>query len=172
MERTTRLGLRIAGRTIAATANRVGISSTTGMSASTAFFGSRLARNFNSAGRRPDDETLASQIEKNYKELYKVYDQRPSCINTYKKQLIFRSRNLGMKELDLLVGTWAAKHVPDLSYSECTRFEEEVLHMETPDLSQILTEKVNDFDHWNFPKQHFLAKIKVFSDNPNWNSPK
>lgn len=172
MEQATRLGVRLAGRAAAVGSVGTGMTFASKIAASTAFRTLRLSRNFSSARTRPDDETLASQIEKNYKELYKVYDQRPTCINTYKKQLIFRSRNLGMKELDLLVGTWAAKHVPDLSYSECTRFEEEVLHMETPDLSQFLTEKVNEFDQWNFPKQHFLAKIKVFSDNPNWNLPK
>lgn len=172
MEHIARLSGNYIGRRVAGTVNSLAKSNCASLSSKASCTAPRLARMFSTAGKRIDDETLAAQIDRNYKELYRVYDNRPTCINTYKKQLIFRSRNLGMKELDLLVGTWAAKHVPDLSYSECIRFEEEVLHMETPDLSQFLTEKVNDFEQWNFPKQHFLAKIKVFSDNPNWNSPK
>jgi succinate dehydrogenase flavin-adding protein (antitoxin of CptAB toxin-antitoxin module) len=32
-----------------------------------------------------------------------------------RKQLIFRSKNLGVRELDLIVGTWASRVLPSYS---------------------------------------------------------
>ena len=43
-----------------------------------------------------------------------------------------------MVELDVIIGRWAKDNVPNLSYEECTRFNEEVLTKETTDLWKIL----------------------------------
>jgi hypothetical protein len=37
-------------------------------------------------------------------------------VGVLRKQLLFRSKNLGMKELDLLVGRWAALNFPRMSH--------------------------------------------------------
>lgn len=47
-----------------------------------------------------------------------------------------------MLELDLIVGTWARKHLPTLSKPECLHYENEVLQMETPYLLKNITGEV------------------------------
>ena len=44
-----------------------------------------------------------------------------------RKQLNYRSNNLGMKELDLLVGRWAELHLPDMTQEQLHQFNERVL---------------------------------------------
>lgn len=48
--------------------------------------------------------------------------------------MLFRSKNLGVRELDLIVGTWAQHHIPKLSSQELHQFNSEVLKHETPEL--------------------------------------
>ena len=55
-------------------------------------------------------------------------------INSLRKQLLYRSRNLGMRELDLLIGTWAEHHIYNLSEPQLQEFHSQVLKHETPDL--------------------------------------
>ena len=55
-----------------------------------------------------------------------------------KKRLIYRSKQRGWLEVDLLLGTWANIHVPSLSASDLNEFEEFV-NMETIDIYNIIT---------------------------------
>lgn len=71
--------------------------------------------------------------------------------------MIFRSKNLGMKELDLLVGNWAKLNVPKLNYEELHQFNAEVLSKETPDLNKTLLGRGDQ------PHEHFLKLIKQFA---------
>lgn len=47
-------------------------------------------------------------------------------------QMTYRARNLGMKELDLIVGSWATRFVPGLNKEQLTEFNKQVLQQETP----------------------------------------
>jgi succinate dehydrogenase flavin-adding protein (antitoxin of CptAB toxin-antitoxin module) len=129
-------------------------------------FSSLLRRGF---AKKLSDDELTKQIENNYKKLYQAYDHKPKDIQTFRKQLIFRSKNLGMKELDLLIGKWAESNVQSLKEDELLRFESEVLHLETPDLYKMLTGTRRDFDELDYPKNHYLTLIKDFSERPDWN---
>ena len=60
--------------------------------------------------------------------------QRRAAVN----RLLYRAKQRGFLELDLLVGLWAERNVPHLSMSELTAFEE-VLDIENPDLFKWLT---------------------------------
>ena len=60
--------------------------------------------------------------------------QRRAAVN----RLLYRAKQRGFLELDLLVGLWAERNVPRMSVSELTAFEE-VLDIENPDLFKWLT---------------------------------
>jgi succinate dehydrogenase assembly factor 2 len=55
-----------------------------------------------------------------------------------RKRLIYRAKQRGWLEVDLLLGTWASIHVPFLSTDELNEFENFV-NMETIDIYNVLT---------------------------------
>eukprot|EP00559_Dactyliosolen_fragilissimus_P007012 CAMPEP_0184855180 /NCGR_PEP_ID=MMETSP0580-20130426/493_1 /TAXON_ID=1118495 /ORGANISM="Dactyliosolen fragilissimus" /LENGTH=216 /DNA_ID=CAMNT_0027349631 /DNA_START=96 /DNA_END=746 /DNA_ORIENTATION=- len=55
-----------------------------------------------------------------------------------KKRLVYRSKQRGWLEVDLLLGTWANENVPNLSSQELDEFEAFV-NMETIDIYNIIT---------------------------------
>eukprot|EP01083_Nonionella_stella_P160369 524163_1 len=57
-----------------------------------------------------------------------------------RRRLIFRCKNRGIKELDLLLGNWAVKNVPILSPVECDELQI-ILNEETLDLVSILIKR-------------------------------
>eukprot|EP00581_Thalassiosira_minuscula_P006084 CAMPEP_0183740618 /NCGR_PEP_ID=MMETSP0737-20130205/60113_1 /TAXON_ID=385413 /ORGANISM="Thalassiosira miniscula, Strain CCMP1093" /LENGTH=210 /DNA_ID=CAMNT_0025975739 /DNA_START=184 /DNA_END=816 /DNA_ORIENTATION=+ len=64
------------------------------------------------------------------------------ALNIRKKRLIYRSKQRGWLEVDLLLGTWASLHVPTLSSSELDEFETFV-NLETIDIYNIITLRVD-----------------------------
>ena len=57
-----------------------------------------------------------------------------------KKQLLYRCKQRGWLELDLILGTWAERHIPTLSDAELQQFES-VVRRENPDLMKWLIER-------------------------------
>ncbi len=114
----------------------------------------------------------AGPAQANFDRLTAAYDRQPADVQDFRKQLAFRSRNLGMKELDLLVGKWAQTHLGALGREELQRFEQQVLSLETPDLYQLLTSPRSDFDALELPGSHFLQAVRSFSERADWNIPK
>lgn len=55
-----------------------------------------------------------------------------------KKRLVYRSKQRGWLEVDLLLGTWANENVPNLSQDDLDEFEDFV-NMETIDIYNIVT---------------------------------
>lgn len=51
-------------------------------------------------------------------------------IETWRKRLIFRSWHRGTREMDLLMGSFADKYVPDFTEEELAQYEE---LLQTPD---------------------------------------
>jgi len=62
------------------------------------------------------------------------------AIENTRRRLIFRSDHRGTKEMDLLLGSFAIKHVPDMSESELSQFEE-ILQENDPNLYNWITGK-------------------------------
>mmetsp|Transcript_25272 Transcript_25272/g.30565 ORF Transcript_25272/g.30565 Transcript_25272/m.30565 type:complete len:212 (+) Transcript_25272:94-729(+) len=60
------------------------------------------------------------------------------ALDIRKKRLIYRCKQRGWLEVDLLLGTWASQNVPGLSVSELDEFEDFV-NMETIDIYNVLT---------------------------------
>jgi len=59
-----------------------------------------------------------------------------------RKRLVYRSKQRGWLEVDLLLGTWAAENVPSLTVDELDEFENFV-NMETIDIYNVLTLRVD-----------------------------
>ncbi|KAL7516725.1 hypothetical protein ACHAWX_001710 [Stephanocyclus meneghinianus] len=55
-----------------------------------------------------------------------------------KKRLVYRAKQRGWLEVDLLLGTWANQHVPTLTGEELDQFEKFV-NLETIDIYNVLT---------------------------------
>lgn len=60
-------------------------------------------------------------------------------IENQRKRLIFRSEHRGTKEMDLLLGSFAKKHVPGFTEQELQEYEE-FLTNNDPDLYNWITE--------------------------------
>lgn len=59
-------------------------------------------------------------------------------IENKRKQLIFRSWHRGTREMDLIMGSFAEKHVPGMDWEELKLYEE-VLHTPDPDVYDWIT---------------------------------
>ena len=66
----------------------------------------------------------------------------PSAIDVRRKRLIYRSKQRGWLEVDLLLGTWASENVPNLNDQELDDFEAFV-NCETIDIYNIITLRVD-----------------------------
>ena len=60
-----------------------------------------------------------------------------------RKRLVYRSKQRGWLEVDLLLGTWASEHVPTLSLAQLDEYEVFV-NQETIDIYNIITLRVTD----------------------------
>lgn len=60
-------------------------------------------------------------------------------IENQRKRLIFRSEHRGTKEMDLLLGSFAKKHVPSFAEQELGEYEAFLTHND-PDLYNWITE--------------------------------
>ena len=52
--------------------------------------------------------------------------------------MLWRAKNLGVKQLDLIVGSWATKNLKNFNYDQLKKFNDEILMQETPDLTKKL----------------------------------
>ena len=57
-----------------------------------------------------------------------------------KKRLIYRSKQRGWLEVDLLLGTWAVQNVEGLSVAECDEYEN-IINCETIDIFNFVSGK-------------------------------
>ena len=79
-----------------------------------------------------------------YNQMKRDFNVLETNLEALRKQLIFRSNNMGMKELDVVVGAWADLHVPSLSHEECQQFYAQVIEQETPDIWKCVMKELQD----------------------------
>lgn len=67
---------------------------------------------------------LLSQLRRFKKgpEMAMRYLSFPKKVSDFRKLIQYRSLNLGMKELDNVIGGWAKRNVPAMSRSQCLKF--------------------------------------------------
>jgi len=76
---------------------------------------------------------------------FKVMSEN-EAIENMRRRLIFRSDHRGTKEMDLLLGSFAIKHVPNMSENELAQFEE-ILKENDPNLYNWITGKEPEPDN-------------------------
>jgi succinate dehydrogenase assembly factor 2 len=76
-------------------------------------------------------------------EIFQRHIQLPGDdLATRQKRLIYRSKQRGWLEVDLLLGTWASQNVQKLEVDELDQFEDFV-NMETIDIYNIITLRID-----------------------------
>lgn len=78
-----------------------------------------------------------------------------------KKQLIFRCNHRGTKEMDLLLGSFAKKYVPDFDENQLQQFEELITNSD-PDIYNWMTKKEKIPQEW---QNEISAKLIGFELN-------
>ncbi|GBG25359.1 Succinate dehydrogenase assembly factor 2, mitochondrial [Hondaea fermentalgiana] len=75
----------------------------------------------------------------------------------YRKRLLYRSKQRGWLEVDLLLGSWAADNIMTLSLEECAQFEA-ILNMETLDIYNMISGQMQVPDFLQTPIMEKLQK--------------
>lgn len=77
-------------------------------------------------------------------------------VATAKKQVFWRIRNIGQKELEYIIMKWYDKQ--NLTYEEMKKFSEEVLEMENPDMNNYFVKMDPAPENLEFTRriQHFI----------------
>jgi succinate dehydrogenase assembly factor 2 len=85
------------------------------------------------------EEALIEIAKPKAEEIFKKHIELPvDGLETRQKRLIYRSKQRGWLEVDLLLGTWASENVMKLNKDELDQFEDFV-NMETIDIYNIIT---------------------------------
>lgn len=80
-----------------------------------------------------------------------------------RKRLVYRSKQRGWLEVDLLLGTWAEQNVPSLTLQEMDSYED-ILNLETVDIFNLIT---GNADPPAFVDTAMLARLQVYvKSNP------
>ena len=74
-----------------------------------------------------------------------------------RRSLIYRSGNLGMLELDIVIGKWAQQNIPNFTLEECKQYANEVISKETPDLYRLI---LGDTEISELPNEYYIKRIK------------
>mmetsp|Transcript_41162 Transcript_41162/g.99175 ORF Transcript_41162/g.99175 Transcript_41162/m.99175 type:complete len:179 (-) Transcript_41162:100-636(-) len=85
------------------------------------------------------EEALLKIAKPKAEEIFQKHIELPGDgIETRRKRLVYRSKQRGWLEVDLLLGTWASDHVPNLDDDELDQYEDFV-NMETIDIYNVIT---------------------------------
>ncbi|CAJ1934198.1 unnamed protein product [Cylindrotheca closterium] len=85
------------------------------------------------------EETLLKIAKPKAEEIFQKHIELPGVdIETRRKRLVYRSKQRGWLEVDLLLGTWASDHVSKLNEDELDQYEDFV-NMETIDIYNVIT---------------------------------
>lgn len=79
-------------------------------------------------------------------------------VEALRGQMLYRAKNLGVKELDLIVGSWAKNYVHTLNMEELNKFNSQVIQKETPDLLR----KLLGYDEIE-EDEDFVKRIREFA---------
>jgi succinate dehydrogenase assembly factor 2 len=86
-----------------------------------------------------NEEALLKIAKPRADEIFKKHIEIPTDdLETRRKRLIYRSKQRGWLEVDLLLGTWASDFVPTLNDEDLDEFENFV-NMETIDIYNVIT---------------------------------
>lgn len=66
------------------------------------------------------------------------YSTKPTDIEAYRKQIVYRSTHIGTKELEIILGDWLALNIAKMTYDELAGFDKDILDIENPQLQRYL----------------------------------
>ena len=85
-------------------------------------------------------DELEQRASERWNELAAEHRKIPADDAVRRKRLIYRSKQRGWLEVDLLLGSWAAENVASLSKEDCDAYEH-ILNCETIDIFNFITGK-------------------------------
>ena len=112
--------------------------------------GRAAGANLTDAERIALTDALEERANRRWDELHAEHRAIPTDDAVRRKRLIYRSKQRGWLEVDLLLGTWAVEHVPTLSAAECDEYED-ILNCETIDIYNFIAGKDPVPDRVNTP---------------------
>lgn len=80
----------------------------------------------------------------------------------HRKKLIYRSKQRGWLEVDLLLGSWAEEHVPKMTLEELKDYEK-VLNLETIEIFSVISKPENDIPEEL--KSPVLKRLREYAAN-------
>lgn len=84
-------------------------------------------------------------------------DSNENDLDIRRKRLVYRSKQRGWLEVDLLLGTWASENVPTLTEDELDQFEAFV-NQETIDIYNIITLRLDIPDDLKTPDKNSVVE--------------
>lgn len=117
------------------------------------------------------DLSLASRtvVSSRDAEIRLLHEKIPDSLEIRKKRLIWRSKQRGLLEVDLLLGTWALEHIPAMTSTKDLDQYEHLLNLETIDLFNVVSKPELDFDSVpaNVKEGPVLNQIRSFARSFN-----
>ena len=81
----------------------------------------------------------------------------------YRKKLIYRSKQRGWLEVDLLMGSWATQHVPSLTSDELRQYEA-IIECETLDIYNLVVGRLELSEELSYANP-VLEKIRKYAES-------
>lgn len=98
------------------------------------------------------------------KEIFKKHIELPvNDIATRQKRLIYRAKQRGWLEVDLLLGTWASENVPKLQEGDEIDQFEDFVNMETIDIYNIITLRIDVPDELKRDGNGVVERIQAWA---------
>jgi succinate dehydrogenase flavin-adding protein (antitoxin of CptAB toxin-antitoxin module) len=111
----------------------------------------------------PEEEALLKIAQPKAEEIFRKHIALPvNDIETRRKRLIYRAKQRGWLEVDLLLGTWASENVPLLNSEELDQFEDFV-NMETIDIYNVITLRLDVPEEMKQNGQSVAEKIQAWT---------
>jgi succinate dehydrogenase assembly factor 2 len=110
-----------------------------------------------------EEETLLKIAKPRAEEIFQMHIKLPGDdLETRQKRLVYRSKQRGWLEVDLLLGTWASKNVSKLQGDELDQFEEFV-NMETIDIYNVITLRLDVPEHMKREGNGVVERIQEWA---------
>ena len=75
-----------------------------------------------------------------YREYRARFSQKPTDLNAYRRQVMFRCSHIGTKELEILLRDYLLINQDKMTYEDLEEFDNEIVSVENPSLQRYLVE--------------------------------
>lgn len=85
--------------------------------------------------QQEEEEDVVPEIFRQHRH---KYSQKPAEIDGYKRQIMYRSKHIGTKELEIILSDWLTLNMDKMTYGDLEQFDSDILDMENPQLQRYL----------------------------------